>query len=185
MAQPLTKTQITALAIDARKAFDTQTPEDLEALRELIAVERENAGDPFACAAAVKDSALFEAWRRHETARALENAGRKPTFSFRALTQNDFLFVRAHFTAFFDAEEARKMRARAEEDERKRYLWIIRKECEKTGWMKFPEYPQNICLAQNKCYLEAASPDRLRRILFTVRARINAKNKTTNNEKRS
>lgn len=184
MAQPLTRTQITALAIDARKAFDVQPPEDLEALRELIAVERENAGDPFACAAAVKDSALFEAWRRHETARALEDAGRKPTFSFRELTQNDFLFVRAHFVSFFDQVEARKIYDRAVTDERKRYLWVIRKECEKTGWMRYPEYPQNICLAQNKCYLEAAHPNMLRRILFTVRARAKAKQKNINTEKK-
>ena len=65
--------------------------------------------------------------------------------------------------------------ALAIEDERKRFLWLIRKECEKSGWMMYPEYPQNICMAQNKCRLEAASPDRLRRILFTVRARINSK----------
>jgi hypothetical protein len=185
MAQPLTRTQITALAIEARKAFDVQPPEDLEALRELLAAEREANGDPFACAAAVKESALFEAWRRNETARALEDAGRKPTFSFKQLTQNDYLFVRAHFVSFVDQAEAKKLYARAAEDERKRFLWIIQNECEKSGWMKYPEYPQNICMDQNKCYLEAASPDRLRRILFTVRARINAKNKTTNNEKRS
>lgn len=178
MPQPLTKTQITALAIEARKAFDVQAPEDLEAMREVIAAEREANGDPFACAAAVKESALFEAWRRDETARALENAGRKPTFSFRELTQNDFLFVRAHFVSFFDQGEARKIYDRAVADERKRYLWVIRKECEKTGWMKYPEYPQNICLAQNKCYLEAAHPNQLRRILFTICARAKAKQKT-------
>lgn len=171
MAQPLTRTQITSLAIEARKAFDTLGANTLGALRELLAAQQVQDGDPFACAATVKTTALFEAWRRGETAKALKAAGKKPTGSFKALTQNDFLWVRAHFVRFFNAEKAAKIAQDALADDRKRYLWVIRRECEKSGRMAFPEYPDNICRAQYGCRLESAHVDQLRRILFTVRSR--------------
>lgn len=175
MAQPLTRTQITSLAIEARKAFDALPQDALDAMRERIVAKLEQAGDPFACAASVKTNAIFEAWRREQTAAALKSAGKKPADSFKALTQNDFLWVRTHFARFYDAEKAAKIAQDALADNRKRYIWIIEQECKKSGRMRFPEYPQEICRAQYGCRLESAHVDQLRRILFTVKNRIKSK----------
>ena len=171
MAQPLTRTQITSLAIEARKAFDTLDASETEAIRARLAAKQEDDGDPFACAATVKATAVFEAWRREQTAAALKAAGKKPTDSFKALTQNDFLWVRAHFVRFCDPEAAAKIAQTALDDDRKRFLWVIEQECKKSGWMRFPDYPQGICRSQYGCRLESAHIDQLRRILFTVRTR--------------
>ncbi len=182
MAKPLTRTQITSLAIEARKAFDSLPERETNAMRERVASRLEASGDPFACAATVKTTALFEAWRREQTAAALRDAGKKPTDSFKALTQNDFLHVRAHFVRFYDAEAAEKLAREAIADDRKRYIWAIEQICKKSGWMRFPEYPQTICKAQYGCRLESAHIDQLRRILFTVKNRIKTKN---NNERKN
>lgn len=176
MATPLTQTQITALAIEARKAFDACDPAELDALREDIARQEEADGDPFACAAAVKVTALFDAWRRRELARAFEARNKKPISSLKEASQGDYLYIRAHFVAFVDATKARRIYDSASRDEAKRYRFVIKKTCEASGWMRYPEYPDNICQDQYKCSIESARPDQLRRILFTINAR-NAKKK--------
>lgn len=177
MAQPLTRTQITSLAIEARKAFDTLAASETEAIRTRLAAKQEDDGDPFACAATVKATAVFEAWRREQAAAALKAVGKKPTDSFKALTQNEFLYVRAHFVRFYDPELAANILTTAIFDEKKRYLWIIRKACESSGRMAYPEYPDSICRSQYGCSLESAHIDQLRRILYTVKNRINTRKK--------
>lgn len=175
--KPLTKNQIVALVLDAKKAFETCAIEEIDALRETIARERESEGDPFACAAAVSPSALFTAWRRRETARSMEMRGKKPVESFHDVSSGDFLFIRAHFISFFDASAANRIFERASQDEARRFLFVIKNECAKSGWMKFPEYPENICRCQYKCALADADSAQLKRILFTVRSRASARKK--------
>lgn len=174
MGTPLTKTQIIALAVDARKAFDALPEGMLEALRDVVAATN-SAEDPFACAATVKKTELFDAWRRLELGRAMEARGKRPVESFKALSQGDFLYVRAHFTAFVDSTAAGAMRYEAERDEAKRFRWVIKRECDSSGFMSYPEYPENICRAQFKCGIDDAGPAELRKILYTVRNRARAK----------
>ena len=175
--RPLTRNQIVALVLDAKKAFENCAHEELDGLRETIAWKRESEGDPFACAAAVSPSALFTAWRRRETAHAMEMRGKKPVESFHDVSAGDFLFLRAHFISFFDASAAARIFERASQDEARRFLFVIKNECRKSGWMKFPEYPDNICRRQYKRSLDEADSAQLKRILFTVSARASARKK--------
>lgn len=166
MKKPLSQKQIIALATDARKAFDAVPAEELDALREEIAAAKEAAGDPFACAAAVKKSLLFDAWRRREIADALRENNRAAAESFKDLSNDDFACVRARFLRRFDARAADAL---VERDRARRVLWRIKRECAlSNGAMKFPVYPETICRMQYRRGLDEATSEELRRILITL-----------------
>lgn len=178
MTKPLSQKQIITLAADAKKAFDACDPATLEELREDIARRREAEGDPFACAALVKKTLLFDTWRRREIARATQSYKRVPAESFGDLSNTDFVRVRAHFIRFFDAIAAERVLAR---DEANRAGWLrdkIAQTCRAVGWMRYPEYPDGICRDQYKRGLDAASSEELRRILITLRTRAKQKKST-------
>lgn len=171
----LSEKQIVAVVSDARRAFEAQPPEALAALREELAREAAEGGDPFACAAAISKTRLFEAFRRRGVAEAM----RGKTASLREVPNAAFLRVRAHFIRFFDAGAADRLEARIEADKRARLLWRIEKVCAaaRGGVMRYPDYPAAICRTQYACALEDASAEELTRILITVTARARAREK--------
>ena len=170
---PLTQKQIIALATDARKAFASAPEAQKGALRAALASREAAARIPAEFAESASCARLFDAWRRREVSAATGGKFR----SFRELGNDDFLRVRAHFIRFYDAAAAARVEARIAQDERRRPLRRIEKTCAASGFMDFPAYPAVLCRMQNRCALEDADAEELKRILITVTARARARKK--------
>lgn len=171
MIHGLSKKQFAVLGALANSAFAFVSVDECEKIAEEIAEER-GAEDPFACPALVCRTAVFNAWRRREIAKALEFK-RLPVSpcSFRDLTQEDYNDVLAHFRFLSgDTEGALAAKFADGGNDCRQILANIEKSCAERG-LVFPNYPEAICLRQYRCRLSAASLQELRRILFTVRSR--------------
>ena len=116
----------------------------------------------------------FETWRRHEQFIAVTGANplldRTSRMSLRDCTRGDLLKIVAHFEDLAgEPGRALKLHLREAVQDNAVALGKLKAECVARG-VKL-SYPARICMIQNKCSLEDATPNQLWRLVFTVRNR--------------
>lgn len=125
----------------------------------------------------------FETWRRHEQFIAVTSANplvdRTSRMSLRDCTQRDKLKLIAHFQDLA-GEPGRALTTHMVDEVKDSAIAMRKLEAECAARGLNISYPAKICLKQNKCALEDASPNQLWRLVFTVR---NRKKKVSHNER--
>ena len=116
----------------------------------------------------------FETWRRHEQFIAVTGANplsdRTSRLSLRDCTQSDLLKIVAHFEDLA-GEPGRALDAHMRDEVKDSAIAMRKLEAECAARELSLEYPAAICRRQNKCELDAATPNQLWRLVFTIRNR--------------